>query len=61
MTTMIQPAGATAPASRAEERTMLAVTCLAAFLFFNSFGSIAVALPAIQKQFGNSLATLRQQ
>jgi len=38
---------------------MLTVTGLAAFLFFNSFGSIGVALPAIQKQFGNSLAELQ--
>ncbi|MGH7926428.1 MAG: hypothetical protein ACREQV_01355 [Candidatus Binatia bacterium] len=35
-----------------EERAILTVTCLAAFLFFNSFGSISVALPAIQKLFG---------
>lgn len=45
--------------SRREERAILTVTCLAAFLFFNSFGSISVALPAIQKQFGNSLAELQ--
>jgi EmrB/QacA subfamily drug resistance transporter len=45
--------------SRAEERAILTVTCLAAFLFFNSFGSIGVALPAIQKQFGNSLAEIQ--
>ena len=38
---------------------MLTVTCLAAFLFFNSFGSISVALPAIQKQFGNSLSEIQ--
>ncbi|HEY7716841.1 MAG TPA: MFS transporter [Candidatus Binatia bacterium] len=42
-----------------EERAILAVTCLAAFLFFNSFGSIGVALPMIQKQFGNSLAEIQ--
>ena len=59
MTTIIHPAGAMAHASRAEERAMLTVTCLAAFLFFNSFGSIAVALPTIQKQFGNSLAEIQ--
>ena len=47
------------PLSRAEERAMLTVTCLAAFLFFNSFGSIAVALPAMQKQFGNSLSEIQ--
>lgn len=45
--------------SRSEERAILWVTCLAAFLFFNSFGSIGVALPAIQAQFGNSLSELQ--
>ena len=45
--------------SPAEERAILTVTCLAAFLFFNSFGSIGVALPVIQKQFGNSLAEIQ--
>ena len=45
--------------SSTEERAILSVTCLAAFLFFNSFGSIGVALPAIQKQFGNSLAEIQ--
>ncbi len=45
--------------SRSEERAILTVTCLAAFLFFNSFGSIGVALPAIQKQFGNSLSEIQ--
>jgi MFS family permease len=49
----------TAHYSRSEERAILAVTCLAAFLFFNSFGSIGVALPAIQKQFGNSLSEIQ--
>ena len=49
----------TAQLSRAEERAILTVTCLAAFLFFNSFGSIGVALPAIQKQFGNSLSEIQ--
>jgi EmrB/QacA subfamily drug resistance transporter len=42
-----------------EERAILTVTCLAAFLFFNSFGSIGVALPMIQKQFGNSLSEIQ--
>ena len=42
-----------------EERAILTVTCLAAFLFFNSFGSIGVALPMIQKEFGNSLAEIQ--
>jgi MFS family permease len=44
---------------RREDRAILTVTCLAAFLFFNSFGSISVALPAIQKQFGNGLAEIQ--
>jgi EmrB/QacA subfamily drug resistance transporter len=44
---------------RREERVILIVTCLAAFLFFNSFGSISVALPAIQQQFGNSLTEIQ--
>lgn len=51
------PGGARRAAS--EERAILAVTCSAAFLFFNSFGSIGVALPAIQKQFGSSLAEVQ--
>jgi MFS family permease len=42
-----------------EERAILTVTCSAAFLFFNSFGSIGVALPLIQKQFGNSLSEIQ--
>jgi MFS family permease len=45
--------------SRNEERAILTVTCLAAFLFFNSFGSIGVALPLIQRQFGNSLSEIQ--
>ena len=45
--------------SPSEERAILTVTCLAAFLFFNSFGSIGVALPAIQRKFGNSLSEIQ--
>ncbi len=45
--------------SSAEERAILTVACLAAFLFFNSFGSISVALPTIQRQFGNSLSEIQ--
>ena len=56
---MTQPDLEIPPRSRVEERAILAVTCLAAFLFFNSFGSISVALPAIQKQFGNGLAEIQ--
>ncbi len=37
----------------------LAVICLGAFLFFNSFGSINVALPEIQEHFGSSLAAVQ--
>ena len=52
---------ATNPAdlSPAEQQAILTVTCLAAFLFFNSFGSIGVALPMIQKQFRNSLSAVQ--
>ena len=42
-----------------EERAIVTIACLAAFLFFNSFGSIGVALPAIQKQFGNTLSEIQ--
>jgi hypothetical protein len=45
--------------SRSEERAILIVICAAAFLFFNSFGSIGVALPVIQKQFGNTLSEIQ--
>jgi len=59
---MIPKSQTAAPAislSSAEERAILTVACLAAFLFFNSFGSISVALPAIQKQFGNNLSEIQ--
>lgn len=42
-----------------EELEVLWVVCLGAFLFFNSIGSINVALPAIQREFGASLATIQ--
>jgi EmrB/QacA subfamily drug resistance transporter len=42
-----------------QEGKQLAVICLGAFLFFNSFGSINVALPEIQKHFGSSLAAIQ--
>jgi EmrB/QacA subfamily drug resistance transporter len=42
-----------------EQRAILSVTCLAAFLFFNSFGSIGVALPLIQQQFASTLAEVQ--
>lgn len=41
------------------QRAILIVTCSAAFLFFNSFGGIGVALPTMQKQFGSSLAAIQ--
>lgn len=44
---------------RAEEWRQLVVICLGAFLFFNSFGSINVALPTIQIHFGASLAAVQ--
>jgi EmrB/QacA subfamily drug resistance transporter len=37
----------------------LAVICLGAFLFFNSFGSLNVALPNIQAEFDSSLAAVQ--
>jgi EmrB/QacA subfamily drug resistance transporter len=37
----------------------LAVVCLGAFLFFNSFGSLNVALPQIQTEFSASLAAIQ--
>ena len=42
-----------------EEIKVLSVLCLAAFLFFNSYGSISVALPTIQNRFGISLTALQ--
>src|SRR5574341_2575919 len=44
---------------RAEEWRQLVVICLGAFLFFNSFGSINVALPTIQIYFGASLTAVQ--
>ncbi len=48
-----------APKNGGQERKQLAVICLGAFLFFNSFGSINVALPDIQREFGSSLAAIQ--
>ncbi|MGH7782756.1 MAG: hypothetical protein ACREO5_02785, partial [Candidatus Binatia bacterium] len=53
------PAEESILASRHNEGAVLTVTCLAAFLFFNSFGSISVALQIIQKQFANTLAEVQ--
>ena len=41
---------------RREDLPVLVVVCLGIFLFFNSLGSITVALPTIQRDFGSSLA-----
>ena len=59
MATSTSSAANPAALKRGDERAILIVTCLAAFLFFNSFGSISVALPTIQKQFGNSLSEIQ--
>jgi EmrB/QacA subfamily drug resistance transporter len=45
--------------STQQEWKQLAVVCCGAFLFFNSFGSINVALPEIQNHFGSSLAAIQ--
>lgn len=42
-----------------KEWPQLTVICLGAFLFFNNFGSINVALPLIQREFSTSLAVLQ--
>jgi hypothetical protein len=55
MPTPIHVRSEIARSSQLQERAILAITCLAAFLFFNSFGSIGVVLPAIQKQFGQHI------
>ncbi len=41
-----------------EEWQQLTVICLGAFLFFNSFGSVNVALSTIQSHFGTAAGTL---
>lgn len=43
----------------ARQWPQLTVVCLGAFLFFNSFGSLNVALPSIQEEFGVSLAAIQ--
>ncbi|MDP2644904.1 MAG: MFS transporter [Desulfobacterales bacterium] len=42
-----------------EEFRVLCTVCLGTFLFFNSFGSINVALPHIQREFAVSLAIVQ--
>ena len=49
----------TADTEREPDWKQLAVVCLGAFLFFNSFGSINVALPTIQAEFESSLAAIQ--
>ncbi|HTM07329.1 MAG TPA: MFS transporter [Verrucomicrobiae bacterium] len=49
----------TARENQSGEWKQLAVVCLGAFLFFNSFGSLNVALPNIQAEFGSSLAAIQ--
>lgn len=48
-----------APENASGQWKQLAVVCLGAFLFFNSFGSLNVALPNIQAEFGSSLAAIQ--
>lgn len=52
-------AGTTSEHQREREQRLLTVVCLGAFLFFNSLGSINVALPTIQMEFGSSLAAVQ--
>ncbi len=59
MTRQVRSVADFSSVSPGEERAILTVTCLAAFLFFNSFGSIGVALPTMQRQFGSSLASIQ--
>ncbi|NIO08908.1 MAG: hypothetical protein GTO40_13195, partial [Deltaproteobacteria bacterium] len=42
-----------------EQLKVLSVVCLAAYLFFNSYGSISVALPAIQTDLAIGLGALQ--
>ncbi len=42
-----------------EQLKVLSVVCLAAYLFFNSYGSISVALPTIQSDLGIGLGALQ--
>jgi EmrB/QacA subfamily drug resistance transporter len=49
----------TARSESQQEWKQLVVICLGAFLFFNSFGSINVALPNIQAEFNSSLAAIQ--
>ena len=47
------------PQARAREVRVLSVLSAGTFLFFNSYGSINVAIPSIQVEFGSSLSAVQ--
>ena len=47
------------PQARAREIRVLSVLSAGTLLFFNSYGSINVAIPSIQAEFGNSLSAVQ--
>ena len=47
------------PPARAREIRVLGVLSAGTFLFFNSYGSINVAIPSIQAEFGSSLSAVQ--
>ena len=47
------------PQARARELRVLSVLSAGTFLFFNSYGSINVAIPSIQAEFGSSLSAVQ--
>ena len=47
------------PPARAREIRVLGVLSAGTFLFFNSYGSINVAIPNIQAEFGSSLSAVQ--
>lgn len=47
------------PQARAREARVPGVVSAGAFLFFNSYGSINVAIPGIQAEFGSSLSAVQ--
>ena len=47
------------PQARAREIRVLSVLSAGTFLFFNSYGSINVAIPSIQAEFGSSLSAVQ--
>ena len=42
-----------------EDIRILAVVCLGSYSFINSFGSINIAIPTIQREFDSSLAAVQ--